>query len=168
MTLPIIENIAAEIVTRLGQITTGNSYEFTAESVTRPRRIDRDFTPKNLSIVVDQSSEVQNDDMSYPGNPPGLAFDVTFNLYGFVRESDDATTSPAITENQMASAIKKAITEDSLWHTFDDNAIDANWGNIEPFNESSNLPFTSTDHNGVMIELVVSYRVSELNPYQVA
>ena len=165
MALPILEQIAAEVVARLQAITTGGGYEFTAESVTRPRRIDRDFTPRNLSIVVDQAENSENDEVSYPGNPPAQGYDATFNIYGFVRESDDATTSPAVTENQMEAAIKKAIAEDSHWHNWDGNAIDSEWGSAQPFQEGQTLPFTNTDHNGVLVPLIVTYRVSELDPY---
>jgi len=135
MALPIIEQIAAEVVARLEAITTGNGYEFTAESVTRPRRIDRDFTPRNYSIVVDQAETEENDNYSYPGNPPAQGYDATFNIYGFVRESDDVTTSPAITENQVEAAIKKAIADTSSWHNFDGNSINSQWGASILFDE---------------------------------
>jgi len=167
MALPVIETIAVEVVARLETITTGNGFEFTAESVNRPRRIDRDLTIRNLTIVVDQADDVENDEHSYPGNPPAQGYDTTFNIYGFVRESDDATTSPAVTENQMTAAIKKAITEDSSWHNWDGNAINSRWGAAEYFSEGQNLPFTNVDHNGVMVPLIVSYRVSELDPFSV-
>ena len=168
MALPIIEKIAAELVARLDQITTANGYEFDRESVTRPRRIDRDFTPRNYSIVVDQSEEQYDEEQSYPGNPPASAYNVTFSIYGFVRESDDATTSPHITENQMAAAIQKAITENSAtWHSFDGNAIAATFGTTERFRDGDALPFTTTEHNGARVELEVLYRVSELDPFSV-
>ena len=165
MALPIIEKIATELVTRLEAITTANSYEFDVESVTRPRRLNRDFTPRNYSIVVDQEEETYLEELSYPGTPPAAAYDASFGIYGFVRESDDASTSPAITENQMGAAIRKAIANGSQWHTFDDNSIDAEFGSVEPFDESQTLPFVNTNHNGVKVTLVVRYRVSELDPY---
>lgn len=167
MALPIIEQIAAEVVARLQAITTGNGYEFTAESVTRPRRIDRDFTPRNYSIVVDQAETQENNDYSYPGNPPAQGYDATFSIYGFIRESDVGSTSPAVTENQIEAAIKKSIADSATWHNFDGNAVDSSWGSSSPISESQNLPFTNTDHNGVMVPLVVSYRVSELDPFVV-
>lgn len=167
MALPVAEKIAAELVTRLDAITTGNGYEFTRESVTRPRRLDRDFTPRNYSIVVEQVGETEREEMSYPGNPPAIAYESVFNVYGFVRESDDATTSPAITENQMAAAIKKAIAEDASWHTFGSNAFDASFGQTEMFEGGENLPFTVVESNGVIVPLSVFYRVSELDPYAV-
>lgn len=165
MALPIIENIAALVVSRLQEITTGNGYEFTAESVTRPRRIDRDWTPRNLAIVVHKSNELENSEASCPGNPPRVAYNAIFLIYGFVRESDTASTSPAITENQMASAIKKSIASSSSWHNFGGNAIDAMFTDVETFSDGSPQPFTDIESNGVTVTLNVLYRVSELDPY---
>lgn len=167
MALPVAEKIAAELVTRLEAITTANGYEFDAESVTRPRRIDRNFTPRNYSIVVDQVGESEQEGMSYPGNPPAIAYELVLNVYGFVRESDSATTSPSITENQMVAAIKKAVAKNSSWHTFGGNAFDASFGPVEIFEEGDSLPFTVTDHNGAVVPVLVYYRVSELDPYTV-
>ena len=165
MALPILENIAVEIVSRLEAITTGNGYELTVEGVHRPRRINRDFSPKHLSIVVEQTQREPKQELSYPGTPPAAAFEATFEIYGFVKESDDSTTSPAVTENQLAACIEKAIAVDADWHTFGDNAINAEFREIEMFEGSAALPFTDVQSNGVKTTLVVLYRVSELDPY---
>lgn len=165
MALPIIEKIAAELVTRLEAIMVSNGYEFDVESVTRPRRLNRDFTPRNLSVVVDQSGDEYIEELSYPGNPPAAAYIATFDIYGFVRESDSATTSPAITENQMIAAIRKATAAATNWHTFGGNAINANFSGVEMFEEGVSLPFTNVESDGVKATLTVLYRVSELDPY---
>lgn len=165
MALPIVEKIAAEIVTRLETITTDNGFEFDVESVTRPRRLNRDFTPRNLSIVVTLPREESAEESDYPGNPPASAWNAIFEIYGYVRESDDATTSPAITEHQLGAAIRKAITEDSQWHTLGDNAINARFTALEYISQGGSLPFTAVEFNGVMVTLEVLYRVSELDPY---
>lgn len=158
MALPIIEQISATIVSRLGQITLANSYEFDVASVDRVKRLADGWTPRHLSIVVEQSEDEKNDELSYPGNPPAEARDVLFRIHGFVRESDHASTDDDTAVNQMAAAIRQALAAvGSNWHTLSGNAIDAMLG--------TNEPFDNVDHKGVTVSLFVTYRISERDPY---
>lgn len=151
------ENIAAEIVTRLEEITTANSYPLDVASVDRLNRLSEGFTPKPNSIVVEQENEVRNESHDRPGNPPAMAYEQTYLINGFIRQSDDSELPDATFESRMESAIKKAIAESShTWHQFDGNSYDANWGET--------TPYESTDHAGITVRLVVRYRVSELDP----
>ena len=160
MSEPILEQIAATVVQRLGEITKANGFQFDAESVVRVNRDATDWTPRHLSILVVQGEEVENPELSHPGNPPGIAYDVGFNIHGFVRHSDRETVTSAITENQMIASIKKSITNSHDWHNFGGLAIDAQW-NDKPFESNEN------DHEGATVGIVITYRISERDPYVV-
>lgn len=156
------ELIALEIVDRLGDITIVNDYTFDVSSVDRLSRHARGWTPKHLSIAVEQGSETPVDELSHEGNPPAIAYQVTFDIHAFVRESDKETTPRATAENMMVAAIKQAIVSDGVdWYSFNANAIDGSWGQTSPFQSPEG------DHAGVTIPLTVTYRISETNPYQV-
>lgn len=157
----ISELVALEIVDRLEQITIANGYAFDVASVDRVPRNARDWTPRHLSIVVEQDDEERNEELSHAGNPPAIAYDATYNIHVFVRESDKATAPANQMENAMVAAVKQAVTDDGVdWHTFDDNAIDGQFGSIRPYLSSEG------DHAGATVPLVVTYRVSETNPYE--
>jgi hypothetical protein len=161
MTLPVVEQIAEVLVERLEQITTANGYEFDVYEVVRPTRTNNDFSPRNLSILVDQASLTRNDDLSYPGNPPAVAWDVIFNIHCFVRESDKTEIAKATGENEFHSAVIKSIVTSNMWYTMDSLAVIADIGNVEKFSSSTG------DHAGVMVPLSVTYRVSEDDPTEV-
>lgn len=151
------ENIGAEIVSRLEQISTANGYVFDVAGVDRVNRLAEGWTPKPNSIVVEQSAETRNEPHDRPGNPPAMAYEQTYLIHGFVRQSDDSELPDATFENRMESAIKKAVAENShTWHQFDGNSYDANWGEA--------TPYESVDHAGLSVSLTVRYRVSELDP----
>ncbi len=59
----------------------------------------------------------------------------------------------------MAAAIKKALANNDAgsWHTFGGNAIDASWPTSQHFNEPG--------WDGAVVTLMVTYRVSEIDPY---
>lgn len=156
------ELIALEIVGRLQTITTVNGYAFNVASVTRLSRHAREWTLKNLSIAVQQANDEPVEELNHEGNPPAMAYQVTFNLHAFVRESDKTDTPHSTSENMMVAAIKKAIVSDGVgWYSFNGNAIDGSWGQVSPFQSPDG------DHAGVTIPLTVLYRISETNPYEV-
>lgn len=162
MPTAVPELIALELIARLEEITTDNGYSFTVPSVDRVNRDGTDWTPKSNTIVVLQTAEEPIPELSYPGNPPAIAYQLTFTIQGFVRQSDRSTTADAALENEMVAAIKKAVAENSTsWHTFDGNAMNANWGPTTRFDPVQGA------HAGVSIELIVQYRVSELDPYTI-
>ena len=159
MPTAVPETIALEIVSRLQQITTGNGYNFTVAEVVRPTRLQKNITPRHLQIQVVQAIDSYNEALSHEGAPPAMAYDLVFNLHCFVRDSDASTTPRATTENDMATAVRKAICDSADWYNFEGNAIIADWGQSRPFVSPEG------EHSGVTVPLVVTYRVSETDPY---
>lgn len=160
MAEPIIENVALELVSRLGTILKANGHPFDVTAVNRPTRRMADILPEHLSIFVFQGDATRIEDMDYPGNPPAMAYGTEFLIYGFVRQStrDDLAYDQEV--NRMQAAIQKAICSDSSWYTFGSNAIDAEFGDFKRFGTDQG------DHQGVTLSLTVRYRFSELDQYE--
>jgi len=164
MANPINQTIINTVITRLGNITTANGYEFNVGTVGISDRDTDGWTPSYRGILVEQQEDTENEEMSCPGNPPRLAREMILNLYGFVKcldrdEAQAGIDSQDTTENQMAAAIQKAIAnaDAATWHTFGSNAIDAAFTSFEHVNEAG--------WDAVVVQLTVYYRVNETNPY---
>mgnify|MGYP003658527230 CR=1 FL=1 len=163
--LTVIERIANEIVRRLQQITVANGYTFDVANVQRADRLGTSIVLENYLVLVVQQDSQPNEDMSHPGNPPAIAFDATFNIHCFVRESDREESVMSTTSNEMAGQAMKAITNETIapnkWWQMAGNAITCEFGTIGPYSESEGV------NAGVTLPLIVSYRISETDPYEV-
>jgi hypothetical protein len=159
----VIERIAVEIVRRLEAITVDGGYSFNVAGVVRPDRLGREVNPKDRLIVVYQGESQYNEAQSRPGNPPAIAYDTTFSIVCFSRESDRLNTEVASSTNEILAAARKAIvteaTSPSVWYTMASNAIICNWGSVSPFSAGD------TAHAGGIIPLIVTHRESENDPY---
>ena len=160
MSTAIPELIALELVSRLEQITTANSFAFDVTSVDRVNRDGKNWTPRNLGIGVAQSDEVRNEQLDHEGNPAAIGYSLTFNIHAFVRHSDGDTAAEASTENKMVAAIKKAVAGTSDWHNFGGNAVNADWRRTTPFISANG------ENAGSTVPLIVHYRISETDPTQ--
>lgn len=161
MSTAVPELIALELVSRLETITTGNGYAFNVSSVERVSRDAREWTPRNLGIAVTQPIDTRNPALDHEGNPPALAFNLQFNIHCFVRQSDDSSTPDQTTENALVASVQKAVASTSDWQTFDGNAFNADWGQRQNFVPSEGK------HAGATLPLIVQYRVSETDPFEV-
>ena len=163
--LTVIERIANEIVRRLQRITVANGYTFDVSNVQRADRLGTSIVLENYLVLVVQQDSQPNEELSHPGNPPAIAFDVTFNVHCFVRESDREESVMSTTSNEMAGQAMKAIANETnapyKWWQMDGNSILTEFGTIGPYSESEGV------NAGVTLPLIVSYRVSENDPYEV-
>ena len=155
----IPELIATTLKTRLEAITTGNGYNFDVSEVKRVNRVAKDVTPRDKQIQIKQGTSAYNRAMSHGGNPPAIAYDVVYMLHCFVRNSDSDATASATSENDFDAAVKKSVCSVSDWYNFGGKAIIADWGNAKPYISAEG------EHAGITIPLVVTYRVSETDPY---
>ena len=155
--LPVPERIAAAIVTRLENSTP----EFS--SVTRVNRDATDWQVTNDSVVVRQGTAARLPELDYPGNPPAIAYELTFAIVGFIRQSDRIKDADDIEINTIAANIQKAIVAGltSTWHTFGGICFDASFGETVPFVTDNGA------HTGAVVEVMCRYRVSETDPYTV-
>ena len=158
----IVENIAEVILSRLRNIRKANGYAF---DVNRALRVDRTtgiYVPQPLDIVLEQPEETDNPELFCPGNPPAVGINASFTINGYSRQLDRdenaiAVTQLAVSENAMMAAIKNAITnkDPAYWHTFEGNAINANFPSDQQFDEPG--------FDGVTVALLVMFRVSEID-----
>lgn len=152
MPTPIIELIADELVTRLGNTT--NVVE-----VVRPKKREP-YTPKNWQIVVIQETAEDLPDLNHPGNPPATAWMQTFKCCLHVVPSESDTTAVDQLINTFVSDAIVAIStsgDSNPWHTFGGYAIDAVVNPPEPINDE--------DSEGAILNVDVTYRTSENDPY---
>lgn len=166
-TVPIPELLAREVVRRLSEITTADGYNFTATEVVRPNRDGSQFNYRHLSIRVDQASLERIEDMDCPGNPPAIAWALTFEIRGFCRNTNQgAEFLEAATVNpyDMQAAIERAIVteaaDSSTWYRMGTYCWDTRRGPVEYFQADDG------EYHGVMVPITCLYRVSETNPFE--
>ena len=160
MATPINEQIIAVIKTRLQAITTGNAYQQTVEAVDRPLR-HAAIIPRNYTVTVTNGGEEKNDDLSHDGNPPAIAWNMTVNIDACLSASEADTTAVDTRRNTLAADIEKAVTNATSWWQFGSLAINAEFRSAEPFDADDG------SDNWIRKPLIVTYRVSETNPYTV-
>jgi hypothetical protein len=161
---PINKQIIAAVISRLENITVANGYEFDVGTVGQADR-DLDMGEVNTKdIWVSAEEDKEEPTLSWPGNPPRLWMNLTLRLIGFAKQIDVDETEVGVTEfstdeDQMAAAIRKALANNDAgqWHTFGGLAVMASFGNYSQFNEPG--------WDGAVVELVIGYRVSEINPF---
>lgn len=161
-TTPIPELIAVEIESRLNTILMENGYSFDVSEVVRPTRRGENWQYKHLGIGILQGESARVPSLDCPGNPAAICYAVQFNLLCICKDSANSEQAHATNSNEMAAASVKAITSNSTtWQTLDDNAINTEIGSPRP------LMSPEGENNGTSVPLLVFYRVSENNPYEV-
>ena len=161
MPKPPEERIAEELVRRLGQVVVSEDQQIRLAKVYRVNRDATDWTPDNNTIVVKQGLASRIPESDYPGNPPAIAYELSFMLIGFIRQSDRETKVDDSEINTIVALMKRAVTPDSDWHNFDGVSFDAVFGEVQPFVADGG------GNTGAMVELFVRYRVSEYDPFLV-
>lgn len=160
MALPILEQIAAAVVTRLEGITTHNGYEFDVDGVDRVNRDPDTWTPKHHAIAVVQLDSEENDEHSCEGNPPKIAYTTVFLCHCFVRLSDQSNQGEDAKENNQAvAAMTKVIRSATRWFS---------WGGLARISTlTTAAPFVSEDgsHSGGVVRLEVIHRTPENDPF---
>jgi len=159
MALPISEQIAVKVRTRLGLISTDNGYEVDVAGVYRPNKVAQ-FHPENYQVIVTQGDVSMNEELSHPGNPPATAWDLPFEIAGILRISDTNTTSLATHKNVFWADVVKALTDATAWYNWDQLAINSIISDVADYQD--------TDGNsGFKLTLKVTFRTDETNPYNV-
>lgn len=148
---PVIEQIAEKIKARLGLV-------IGVDTVTRPLRLNDD-PAGDYKITVTQGQQTENIALSCPGNPPAICYDQIFLINGELRPSEEDETPIDTYRNRFSADITKAITSETDWHNWDQLAVDTMLGPVA-FRQSA-------ESSWLEMQLMVRYRVSENDPYQV-
>lgn len=155
----IAEQIVAAVRTRLADITTGNGYQFSVAGVTRPTRYGG-YTPTDLQVVVTQGPIPRAPELDHPGNPPAIAFESTVNIAVNLMPNRKTDSNASDTwRHRAVASVQKAVTSVSNWH---------NWGGLAINTEfdEPDLDYQDDGGNiGVIVPIVVTFRVSETDPY---
>lgn len=160
MSTPVPELITSVLVARLETIQEINGYNFDISEVVRPDRRGQDVRYKHLSVIIDTQQE-RNEEIDVPGNPPAIGQKLTFNLKCVIRDENEPQAK-AINDYEMAAALQNAITSTGGdWYSFGGYAINTEWGNLEKFG------LAEGEITGFNFPVIVSYRVSETNAFQV-
>lgn len=163
MTQPVIEKISDQIICRLENIQLKNGYAFSVAAVNILERDSDTWTPGPLEIIVDQTDETENEDVSYPGNPPAIAYDAEFMIHGYTkqldRDSELSNESFGVTRHQMKAAIQKSLATPVAgdWTSFESNAVTSSM--------TAKAKFEGPGHDGVSVSLLVTYRTNEADPF---
>lgn len=161
MPTPIPELIAIEIEARLNAVLEADGYAFDLSEVVRPTRKGENWLKRHRGVAILQGESTRVPELDCPGNPPAIAYGLTFDLACVTRDSMNSEEAHATEENEIAAVVVKGITAPDQWHTMDGNAIDCSIGSAVPFSSPEG------ELDGVTIPVVVTYRVSETNPYEV-
>lgn len=160
---PISERIASELLGRLSLLAAGYSDHVPVSEVVRPLRNEIE-TPTHLQIVLTQDSPERVPELDCPGNPPASAYQIKFNCRCRVMPSERDTTAVDELINAMAAEVVRVVCDESYleyqWHTMENLAIDSEWQSHENIDSDGS-------YDGVNVPLLVTYRVSENNPYTV-
>jgi hypothetical protein len=128
--------------------------------VVRPTKIAT-YSPQNGLIVLTRGEVARVAELDCPGNPPAIAYQQTFLIRVHIAPSERDTTPVEAYEDIVESEIHKAIVTDAAtWHTFGDLALNADFG-------AQQTVVSDGGYDGIAVPLMVTYRISEGDPYQV-
>lgn len=162
---PISERIASALFDRLRLLSAGYSDQLAFTNVVRPLR-NEVATPQHLQIVLTQDAPQINAELSCPGNPPATCYELLFHINCRVMPSENDTTPVDEYINTMAAEVVRVVCDETMiedssqWHTFGDIAVNAEWQAHENIDGDGS-------YDGVDVPILVTYRVSENNPFEV-
>lgn len=131
-------------------------------SVGRPEI--KNTQPQIAKVFVTQRAIVRNDAITHHGNPIAVGFNLDVNLNCFVRNQNGSIGEFDSACNSLAAKVQKAITNpvnDSLWYRMGGLAINTTLGGQFPLTAENGVVA------GVVVPLIIQFRVSENDPYEV-
>jgi hypothetical protein len=158
--MPVVSRISDEIFARLQTLVSGaaGAYEFV--NVVRPTKLAT-YTPQHGLIVLTRGEVVRVPEIDCPGNPPAVGMQQTFLIRVHIAPSERDATPVEVYEDMMEAEIHRAIVNDAAtWHTFGELAINADLGAQQTVSSDGG-------YDGIAIPLMVTYRVTEGDPYTV-
>ena len=155
--MSIINDILDEVAKRVRNIRTTNGYTLNIGPVQRPNR-SGDYLKTHLSVVVHHKDPEENAELSCPGNPNAIAYDLPIIVVGHIRQeySDDEPLDAL--HSDLWENLARSITSVTNWHTFGGRCIDAK---LEPM---ETLTPGDASTSGVACNILAPYRVRETTP----
>lgn len=159
MSLTVLESIADTIFNRLVGMLDDDTLNTLVFEVIRPTRFG-DYTPQDRQIVFVQGSSSAVPELSVPGNPPAVARAQTFNVHLHLMPDENSDAAIDYILNAFVGDVISTLTSLSTWYNVDGKAIDTEIQEPEIIRADGAVC-------GAMIPIVVTYRVSENDPYTV-
>lgn len=156
---PISTLIANELFERLTALVTSGAGAYFFCDVVRPTKLAT-YTPQHGKIVLTRGDQSRVPELDCPGNPPAIAWQQTFDIRVHIAPSERDETPVELFEDLAQAEIIKAVRNSDTWHTFDGNAINAEF-------EAMVTVTSDGGYSGVSIPVNVVYRVAENDPYTV-
>lgn len=158
MPITILESIADVLHDRLSAMVGDTvNYPIDVQEVIRPTQYGN-FTLKDRQILLTQGPMVPVPELSCSGAPPAVAFNQQFNIRCHLRQDERTTDAIDQLLNSFVGDVRKCVCQPyASWHNMGGFALMATWGTVQPF--------TSEAIEGANLPLVVTYRVSEDDPY---
>lgn len=155
MSTSVISRITTAIQSRLRPAAQSSVAGIGKVGIVRPfRHVD-----SNDSIVVQKVIERLIPALDRPGNPPGKAYEATFNINCFIESTESESKFSELCEEAGAEIVRRISAVDApVWHSFGGLAINARFEAIK------DLPTDTGKKGGITVPLIVQYRVSENDP----
>lgn len=127
--MSIAGNIITYLSTILASVTEENDYTYEVTEVVVPTR-HQDPTPQHGQVLIKLISTTENEQLSCPGNPPLVAYDL--NIMVTVQLLPDEVDSTKIDEmgTHFGAELKQAITTVEDWERMDGNAVNTKLGPV--------------------------------------
>lgn len=113
MSTSIKEQIAAAVLARLLTVTTGNGYEVSLSSVTRPDRKGKNWVPTHLAARLVQGDSMIVDDEE--GAVGFLTWEQDFVVRVYASPPESSTEAIDTVLNAAEASIWKAVMTDPRW-----------------------------------------------------
>jgi hypothetical protein len=153
MTTPIVEYIAANVLTSINEITVANTYNQTLVGQRLKRRMYLDDAWDDLSVLVVQGDEEEGNALVGSYNVSDMV--QPFAIYAIVIDSDNSTTPIDTRINQVDADIKKKLQFDVTRGGYANDTI-IKLSEHFTFNES---------FSGIIVNVNVKYRIKTSDPY---
>lgn len=155
MTTSVINRITTAVQSRLKPVAQSNLAGVGKVGIVRQsRHIDN-----TDAVVVQKATEKAIPALDRPGNPPGKAYEVTFNINCFIETAESESKFSELCEESAAEIVRRISSVDSpTWHTFGGLAINAR------FEGTKDIPTDTGKKGGISVPLIIQYRVSENDP----
>jgi len=154
--MTVIADIIDVIKTRIESVVVGDDFDVAVNRVVLPTQYDISSL-EHADVVVASQDPKRNAELSCPGNPAAIAYDLSVMVAIVIAPSTGDERSFDEIATALGTACQKAVATQDSWHEFDGNAINATIGPL-----ISVKPGAEQQH-GIGFELVVTYRVSENN-----
>ena len=152
----VIDSMLAVLRDRIENVRTGNGYDFNVGEVARPTR-DGDYSKEHYSVIIYHGDPESNEELSHAGNPPSVAFDIPIYMTCHIRQQPSDDTPLDSLKSEVWENIARSVTSPDNWHQLGGYAINSM---LMPMRYEGD----SDETHGVTVELLTTYRVSEINP----